>query len=201
MNVRIKHDMSFLAAVYYNKEFRLNQYSLRLWMTTNHHDQAMQNIALERVKYFVYHELESTVFVTTQDPEQCQKYFLAGLNVTTLPTEPVDQIVGIMLYYKLNAIMETHMILVETELSSVLGDHITYLHSDNELVDMEFHGAWWQTPDLVHCDQNLLQSDKVVSMPQANSWKDLDLAWPEYETDMDTGNVVVFADFKNNETK
>jgi hypothetical protein len=35
---------------------------------------------------------------------------MMGINVTTLPEEPVDQIIGMMLYYKLNAIMEGRMI-------------------------------------------------------------------------------------------
>jgi hypothetical protein len=201
MNVRIRHDLSFSSAVYYAGQFRVNHYTLRLWMTTVHPDQVTHNIALERIKHFVYQELDSTVFINAENIEQCRAFINAGLDITTLPTEPVDQIIGIMLYYKLNAIMEQHMIIVETELASILGDNIVYLHSDNELTNIEVMSDWWQTADLTHCDQELLQGDKVLSMPQASAWRDLDLAWPEYSSDVGSGNVVVFADFKNNETK
>jgi hypothetical protein len=170
-------------------------------MTTNHTDPATHNIALERIKHFVYNELDSTVFIHTQHDAQCRKFVEAGLNITTLPTEPVDQIVGIMLFHKLNAIMEQYMVIEETELSSVLGDNITYLHSENEITSNIELSPWWTSPDLVHCDQNFLETDKILSLPQASAWRDLDLGWPEETTDSNTGNVVVFANFKNNETE
>lgn len=201
MNVRIKCDLHFSAAVYYADQFRINHYTLRLWMTTNHNDQVSQNIALERVKYFVNQELDSTVFVNQDNTDQCAKFLQAGMSVTTLPTEPVDQIIGIMLYYKLNAIMEQNMVIMETELSSVLGDSITYLHSELEHINNIVAPDWWNTADLVHCDTNLLEHDKIVNMPRATVWRDLDLAWPEHASFPETGNIVVFADFKNNDAK
>ena len=201
MNVRIRCDFNFGAGVHYDSQYRVNNYSLRLWMATNHADSAMHNVALDRVKYFIYNELDSTLFINADNREQCQRYLMAGLDITTLPTEPVDQVIGIMLYHKLNAIMEQHMIIVETELSSMLGDNITYLHSDNELINGIELADWWTTPDLVHCDRNIAQTESVLALPQASAWRDLDLAWPEYASDLDPGNVVVFADFKGNETK
>ena len=120
MNVRLKHDMHFTAGVYYNGEMRMNNYNLRLWMITNTYDASSHNISFDRVKYFIYTEMDSTIFINGDDEEQCQQLVDAGLNITTLPGEPVDQLVGLMLYYKLNAIAETRMTIVETELSSVM---------------------------------------------------------------------------------
>ncbi len=201
MNVRIKCDLPFSAAIFYNGQFRINHFSLRLWMTTNHSDSDCHNIALERIKYFVYNELDSTVFIYSKNVAQCEKFVSAGIKITTFPTEPVDQVVGIMLYHKLNAIMEQHMIVVETEISSTLGDNITYLHSESEQINNLESDTWWVTPDLVHCDLSWLINDKVLALPQGNAWRDLDLAWPDYVTDSDAGNVVVFADFKSNDSK
>jgi len=201
MNVRVRCDMNFGAGLHYDSSFCVNNYALRLWMTTNHPDPATHNIALERIKYFLYNEIDSTVFVNVGNMEQCRKYATAGMNVTTLPTEPVDQVIGVMLYHKLNAIMEQYMIIVETEISSALGDNITYLHSDHELTDNLAIDDWWITPDLVHCDRSGFQTEQVLALPQSSAWRDLDLAWPDHSSDLDPGNVVVFADFKNNETK
>ena len=50
MNVRLKHDMSFTAGVYYNGEMRMNNYNLRLWMITNTYDASSHNISFDRVK-------------------------------------------------------------------------------------------------------------------------------------------------------
>lgn len=202
MNVRIRHDMHFGAAVYYAGQFKVNHYKLGLCITTNDPDPIQQNIALERIKYFVYQELDSTVFISVDDMDQIVSYASAGLNITSLPCQPVDQIVGIMLYYKLNAIMEQRLFVTETELSSVLGDNIVYLHNDNEdAMDLNNQSDWWTSADLVHFDRDILDQDKVLTMPQANAWRDLGLAWNNHDSEEDSGNVVVFADFKNNETK
>lgn len=201
MNVRIRCDMTFGAGIYYDSLFRVNQYTLRLWMSTIHPDPATHNVALDRVKYFVYNELDSTIFLNVENREQCEKYIMAGLDITTLPNEPVDQVIGIMLYHKLNAIMEQHMVIVETELSSLLGDNITYMHSDSELINSMELSEWWTSADLVHCDRDLVHAESVLALPRASAWRDLDLSWPEHNSDSDPGNVVVFADFKTNETK
>lgn len=197
MNVRLKYDIPFTAGVYYNGSMRMNNYSLRLWMSTNSLDPADQNISFERIKHFVYSEIDSTIFINIEYTEQCRQFIRSGLNVTTLPGEPVDQLVGIMLYYKLNAIAEDRMIVVETELSSTYGENMTYLHSENEITDDIIKPDWWTSADLVHCDIKLMDSDKVVAMHQTSAWRDLNLAWPDDIEIGETGNTVVFADFKH----
>jgi hypothetical protein len=201
MNVRLRHDMMFVAGVYYGNEMRMNTYTLRLWLTTNHVDPARHNIAFERIKYFVYHELDSTILINSAHQEQCEHYVKTGLRVTTMPGEPVDQLVGLMLYYKLNAIMEDCIVIDETEISSTMGDNMVYLHCTGETTSID-HPDWWTSADTVHCDLDLINRDNVVIMPKANAWRDLDLDWPTAEATEQTGNIVVFADFKqNNETK
>ena len=199
MNVRLKYDLPFTAGVYYNGQLRMNNYSLRLWMTTNSIEPADQNISFERIKYFVYSEMESTIFINCESEEQCQRLIHSGLNLTTLPGEPVDQLVGIMLYYKLNAIAEDRMIIVETELSSTFGESMTYLHSEHETTDEIIKPDWWTSADPVHCDVKLMDSDKVVAMHQTSAWRELDLAWPDAVDNNETGNTVVFADFKRSD--
>jgi hypothetical protein len=63
MNVRLKHDIHFTAGVYYNGELRMNNYSLRLWMITNTHEPSSHNISFERIKFFIYSIMESTIFI------------------------------------------------------------------------------------------------------------------------------------------
>jgi hypothetical protein len=193
--------MSFTAGVYYGEQFRTNNYTLSLWMMTNSHDPQDHEISFERIKHFVYSKMDSTVFINGAEVDQCRRLIDAGLNVTTLPGDPVDQLIGIMLYYKLNAINEERMFVIETELSSQLGSGMVYLHSDNENIDLDYHPEWWTTADLVHCEPDLIEPDKVVSMHQHVAWRDLDLNWPEPELTKNNDNTVVFADFGKNETK
>lgn len=196
MNVRLKYDMPFSAGVFYNDEMQMNQYNLRLWMTTNCTSPSEHNTAFERLKYFVYNEIDSAIFINSDHKDQAKRYVKAGLRVVTLPSEPVDQVVGLMLYHKLNAIMEGRIVIVETELSSALGDNMVYLHCDNEVTKDINKPAWWSTNDLVRCDTNLMGHDKVVAMHQAGAWRELDLGWEEATEDDGNENTVVFADFK-----
>ena len=201
MNVRLKYDLHFNAGVYYRGDTILNNYSLRLWMITNTELAEDQNTAFERIKYFVYNHVDNTMFIDRAEQEQCAKFLQAGLSITTMPGDPVDQLIGIMLYHKLNAIMEQRMTIVETELSSSQGQAMTYLHSEGENTLGVEPPSWWLSADLSHSDFALPESEKIVSM-HTTAWRDLDLAWSDSTTPTDHGNIVVFADFKpNNETK
>jgi hypothetical protein len=202
MNVRLKYDLHFNAGVYYNSNTILNNYSLRLWMITNTELAEDQNTAFERMKYFVYNHVDNTMFIDRAEQAQCAKFLQAGLSITTMPGDPVDQLIGIMLYHKLNAVMEQRMTIVETELSSSQGQAMTYLHSEGENTLGVEPPSWWQSADLSHSDFALPESEKIVSMQTTTAWRDLDLAWSDLSPSMDHGNIVVFADFKpNNEAK
>jgi hypothetical protein len=197
MNVRLRYTMPFSAGVYYGGEMRMNQYIATVYMTTNTHDPGNHNVAFERIKYFVYEQLDSSIFINLAHQDQCERFVAAGLSVTTMPGEPVDQLIGLMLYHKLNAIMEDRIVVDETEISSVLGESMVYLHSGNEHTDVDVFPGWWTTEDPAHSDYVLLVADKVVAMHNAGAWRELDLAWTDSNSDIETGNIVVFADFKS----
>lgn len=203
MNVRLKYDMPFTAGIYHDHALRMNNYNLRLWMATNTDVAVDQTIAFERIKYFVYTRMDSTIFINSDEQQQIQLFAESGLSVTTLPGDPVDQLVGIMLYHKLNAIAENRMTVFETELSSTHGDGMTYLHCEDEDTTGFVHPAWWASPDLKHNDIDLSNSDKVVAITQTTPWRELELGWSNTADPVDSGNIVVFADFANpsDETK
>jgi len=47
-----------------------------------------------------------------------------------------------------------------------------------------------------------LEVDKIVPMHANTAWRELNLDWPESQSTAETGNIVVFADFKpTNESK
>ena len=199
MNVRLQYTMNFTAGVHYHERMVMNNYMLKVFMITNTTVAENTTIAFERLKYFIA-ELDSTVFVNSEEQLACQQYIDAGIKITTLPVDPVDQIIGVMLFHKLNAIMEDRIIMVETELSSVLGDSMVYIHSENETAENLVIPDWWMTPDLVHCDTDLIDNDKVLAIHQAGAWRELDLGWIDAVQSDQTGNIV-FADFKRDETE
>jgi hypothetical protein len=206
MNVRLRYELPFTAGIYHNGSFYMNNYNLGLLMATVSEDPDDQTTAFDRLKHFVYSCMESTIFINADETEQHNRFTQAGLDITTMPGEPVDQLIGIMLYHKLNAVMENRMIVFETEISSAAGEYMTYLHSEDENVVGFVQPEWWTTPDLIHSDIVAVESEKIVSMPSGTSWRDLEMAWADVITDEpesdNTGNIVVFADFKQpNETK
>ena len=98
--------------------------------------------------------------------------------------------------------MENRMIVFETELSSAVGEYMVYLHSEEEHTVGYVQPEWWDTADLTHNEVEPANSDNVVSIPQATAWGELDMAWTDDVANDESGNVVVFADFKKpNETK
>lgn len=202
MNVRLQYTIPFTAAVHYQDRLIMNTYQLRTYMVTNTADAENHNIAFERLKYFVTEEMDSTVFINSEHVDACKLYLAAGMKITTLPNDPVDQIIGVMLFCKLNAIMEDRITIIETELSSSLGDNMVYIHGENEITDNVVFPDWWNTADVVHCDTDLIDSDNVLSLLRSNVWRELDLGWPESidESPTATGNIV-FADFGKDDTK
>lgn len=199
MNVRLQYTVHITAGVHYNDQLIMNNYMLKAWMITNTADAELTNIAFERMKYFVT-DLDSTVFVDIRDAEACERYLNAGIRITTTPKEPVDQILGVMFFHKLNAIMEGRISVVETELSSSIGDNMVYIHSEHEVTKDVDIPDWWTTADPLHCEFDLLDQDKVVTMHRHNLWRELDMAWPNEPATEPTGNIV-FADFGRDETK
>lgn len=197
MNVRLQYETNFTAGVAYGGEMVMNSFRVRVWLNTNTDDPESHTIAFERLKYFLA-ELDSGIFIDMDEADQARRYMSAGINVTTLPGDPVDQVIGIMLFYKLNAIMEDRISVLETEISSMISEGVTYMHCETESVAIEMP-AWWTTPDLTHCDIDSDDAENVVKLNRADSWREIGLGWSEGADASSAvpadGNTVVFADF------
>jgi len=201
MNVRLQYTFNFTAGVHWSGQLIMNGYELTVYMITNVRESELTTKAFERLKYFINDEIDSTVFINSDEQEACRLYNAAGVKITTLPKDPVDQIVGVMLFHKLNAIMEDRISIIETELSSHLGDNMIYLHSENENTEDIEIPKWWTTPDLTHFELELQDGDTIFKLAPGNYsvWSDLGLDWPNEEP-KETGNIV-FADFGKDDTK
>ena len=199
MNVRLQYDLDFLAGIYYDDRLQLNSYSVSMSLVTKTMDAVNTNIAMDRLKIFIHGELANTVFINQDSRERAEMLHIMGANVTTLPEEPVDQIIGMMLYYKLNAIMEGRMAVTRLDLSSVLGDSVWYQHDAEEDSPGPFRAeGWWHEPTVQH---NTIEADGLaanVLKVVPNAWVEYGLTWPE-DTPEPTANTVVFANFSRNE--
>lgn len=198
MNVRLQYDMEFLAGIYYDQQLHMNSYSIALNLVTKTVNAQNTNIAMDRLKAFVVTELANTVFVNQKHMEQAEMLSVMGINVTTVPEEPVDQIIGMMLYYKLNAVMEGRMTVDSLDLCSVLGDEVWYRHDEDDLLGPFAGEGWWHEPNTRHNDLGGDESHDNVLKVLTNSWSEYGLQWLE-DAPSATANTVVFANFSKNE--
>ena len=203
MNVRLRYSTVFTAGIFYDDQMRMNNYQVKLHLVTNSEEGDDHNIALDRIKYFLHNQLNSTVFINSAETDQCRAFASAGIKMTTLPEDPLDQVIGIMLYCKLNAILEDRMIIDEIEICSELGENIVYLHNNQDAQGPFADVGWWQQSDAVHCDLTLWDNEKTVALHHiGSSWRDLGLHWDESVIiNINNDNKVVFADFAKDETK
>ena len=198
MNVRLQYDLDFLAGIYYEDQLQMNRYTVSLNLLTKTKDSVSTNIALDRVKAFVHGALESTVFINQNNMERAEFMQMMGISVTTLPEEPVDQIIGMMLYYKLNAIMEDRMTVTGLDIASSLGDNVWYQH-DEEDVSGPFVGeGWWHQASMQHESVERESVPGNIVKVMSTGWYELNLEWPE-NTATTSNNTVVFANFPRNE--
>lgn len=196
MSIRLQYDLEFPAGIYYDNRLQLNTYQVSMQLCT-HADSHQVNIALERLKCFVYEELADTVFIDRADEGRAEMLASLGVNITTLPVDPVDQIVGIMLYCKLNAIMEGRMTVDSLNLASRLGDQVWYLHDAEDSLGMFAVDGWWHSPSTQH---HTLAPDAYsgnVIQVAPSAWIEHKLLWPE-ATAESSGNTVVFGNFPKN---
>ena len=194
MNVRLQYDLDFLAGVYYEDQLHMNRYTVILNLLTKTNDSASTNVALDRAKAFVYGALESTVFINQANAEKAELMQMMGINVTTLPEEPVDQIIGMMLYYKLNAVMEERMTVTGLDIASSLGDNVWYQHDEEDVAGPFATDGWWHRASMQHESIEHDPEPGNIVKVTSTGWYELNLEWPEATAPAST-NTVVFANF------
>lgn len=197
MNVRLKKKLSFDAGVVFENQFLINHYDLALEMYTNTTDSIENNIAYERIRYWVAEILNGSVIIPSSS-ELLEAYAATGQRLITLPEQAVDQVIGIMLYCKLNAITEDRLIITDVEISSSQGDNMIYCHSDQENLGPFVDNGWWNDPRPKHAVLTIGDGSNVIKLAKTPDWKELGMSWHNTAQDSDT---VVFADFKKDETE
>lgn len=178
MNVRLEHQFDFTAGTYLDSHLSMNNYSVKLEMITLSVDGIEQNIALDRMRHMLFKHFTDCVFVQSTEIDAIDKLQNADINVVILPETPVDQIIGIMLYCKLNAVMQERMVITQLKISSELGQNLWYLHDDEENVGPFEELGWWHTPDPSTFEKNTNYSN-IIRLQKNNSWQDYHLEWDD----------------------
>lgn len=177
---RIEKDYTFNSAVHFDNKFLINHYELTVSMIVETEAVHEQNVAMERLDYFINHVLDSCVFVDITKNKAIENYLHAGLRTCILPEEPYDQILGIILLLKLNSILENRLIVTDIILSSKLSDNVRF-HVVQEVADNLYSGDnWWNENSTKLCDTKKL-SDKKTKIVKLfdDDWQSVGLSWKE----------------------
>jgi hypothetical protein len=191
MNVQLKQEFQIPGAVYTDDQLMINNYYVTVEMVTVDTKLDDLDIATKRIEWFVYNELADAVFVDQADTDRNTILAMLGLNVVTLPGPPVDQLVGIMLSCKLNAIVEGRLEVVETTVSSDHSKGLWFRHSNAQTVGPFEQSGWWHEPTVDHNNIVIEDEENNVVKVSVNPWLEYDLAWSSNTTGKTEAKIIV----------
>jgi hypothetical protein len=203
MNVKIGYTSHFIAGVWWDDRLIMSTYTATFKMITASDSAQDTNTALDRLKYMVEEYLVDSVFIKDTDVDQIALLKASGIKVIALPEEPVDQIIGMMLYSKISAVMEGRMLIRSIMLSSTAGDDVIYEHDLQESCAPFDQSGWWaESTPICESETRPDLNDKVFVLSATNQWRDLGLAWiTDTDQEVQDSNVLVFTEFRNDKDK
>jgi hypothetical protein len=189
---KIEREFAFQAAVYFEGEFLMTIYELALKMEVETESIKEQNIAMDRIHYFLHECLGNSVFVQDTEKKAIEKYMQADIKVCTLPDEPYDQIITILLLLKLNAITDGKLHITELSLRSGLSDDVKFVYDTETISNQPFGKGWWTDCNTTITDVTKInKKDKIVRLiKQHCDWDSVGLEWEQKEH---TATEIIFS--------
>lgn len=179
--VRIGFSPTFTAGIHYDEGVVMNTFSVDLQMMTKSPNNIDNNIAMERIKYIIYEQFADAIILGPDDKKAIKKYQLAGFRTIILPDEPADQLTGLALYCKIQAVTEDILDILDISIRSTFGGGVSYLHHDEESVGPFEEDGWWSDAG-PSCNALSVVKKKVVALTTP-TWKSLELDWDDGEAD------------------
>ena len=183
MATKIEREFAFQAAVHFEGTFVMTIYELALGMEVDTASIKEQNIAMDRIHYFLNECLGNSVFVEAADKNSIEKYLQADIKVCTLPEEPYDQIITILLLMKLNAITEGKLRVNSISLRSGLSDDVRFIYDLETASNHPFgNKSWWEDTTTSISDlSKSYKKDKIVKLIKQSDWASVGLDWEQKE--------------------
>ena len=216
MNVRINSDFTIFANTFFNDYLQANQYKITVGFITQSQNPDHYTVAMDRAVYFIQSICDNAIFVDEPGIEAYPELDNMGADVVVLPEEPSDQIIGLMLFCKLNAIMEGKISVTDVAVKSHVGGNYEYLHNEQEEIGPFEEQGWWHESTASIRDSSGLSGEKLeVYLESLPEWSTLGLEWDQFVPESnkkETGKSkaskstnddgeVVFVDFRNSSNK
>ena len=178
MSVKLEKTFSFQAGVHFQDKFLMNLYDFTLSMEVLTECIIEQNVAMERIKYFLFECLENSIFVNEKEKKVIDNYSTAGIKVCTVPDDPYDQIIATILLLKLRAITESRLIITDIYLVSKLSDDVKFWLEIDDIDGIYNNEGWWNKAStcITHSPKSN-KKDKILKLFNNNEWNDVGLHW------------------------
>lgn len=184
----MEKDFDFQAGLYFQNNFFVNLYEFTIAFDVLTESLNEQFIALERIKYIIYEQFENSVFVCEQEQDIIKKYTESNLRVCSVPEEPYDQIIALILLLKINSICEGKLFVSDIKLKSRLSDDVRFFESIETANNSIREEGWWNK-GLPSINSNTeIKNGKVVKLVK-DPWLELGLSWKDKKTKT---NEVIF---------
>lgn len=178
MSALVQRDFDFQAGVYFQNTFLLNYYNFTLFLEVNTESVHEQNIAMERIKFFIYEIVENAIIVQDTETDVIKKYQDAGLKVCAIPEEPYDQILALLLMLKINAICEDRLKVVDILFTSKLSDEVKFKESIQTAEHTFDDIGWYNDPSPYIANNKKSGREKIVKIKNGG-WNEIGLVWKE----------------------
>jgi len=194
LGTRIEREFTFQAAVHFEGNFVMNLYDVSISMEVLTDSIKEQNIAMDRIMYFLGECLSNSVFIHQAELEAIEKYYQANIKVCTLPEHPYDQIITLLVLLKLNSIVEDKLLLTDIVLVSELSNQVKFLYDIETASNHPFGKGWWTESNLVISNTvKHRKKDKVVKLIKSSDWATIGLDWddkPKKRSEIIFNNII-----------
>ncbi len=110
--------------------------------------------------------------------------------------EPYDQIIGIMLLVKLNAITEGRLLIHDIQITSKMSDGVSCLHSIEENTGPFGTKGWWRENNLKITNKMIKSKKKIVKLTKTvSNWDEISLNWKDKKVTSDASEIL-YASFE-----
>lgn len=203
MNMRIGSEYKIFANMFSEDELVATRFAVNVKFITNSENPYEYATAINRASYFLNEMCENAIFVDDDSLEEYPELDNMGVDVIVLPNLACEQIIGIMLFCKLNAIMESKVLVDEISIKIDAGQKYEYFHNREDPLDMFEEIGWWHEKTLsIRHPENLPSEKRQKYFESLPSWADLQLemdgdeSMPPIDAKVDSDGDVLFVDFK-----
>lgn len=167
-----------------------NNYDVTLNLVTTSENRIHQNVALQRILFIINEIFDESIFVAASNTNVSKLAKLAkDTHIIQFPEEPFDQIVGMILFNKLSAVVEENLEIESLDIGSNLTNDLYYTVDEYQEFETPegVEESWWDRADISTTNEPKI----LKKLPK---WDEINLGWDRKKPDSDVEFVVELDD-------